>query len=65
MKRRTSLYVEEKLIDLAKERGINLSQLLEKSIIRELYMRNEEKNDNLGPCPVGVRGFKSPPPHDC
>ncbi|MEM0215584.1 MAG: type II toxin-antitoxin system CcdA family antitoxin [Archaeoglobaceae archaeon] len=64
MKKRTSLYVDAELLDWAKRNGVNISQLLE-NVLKSL--QNGEKRvefEGLRPCPVGVRGFESRPPHE-
>ncbi len=63
MKKRTSVYIDKDLLAKAKEKKLNLSQLLEWAIKKAL--RGELsgfKGDSRSP-PVGVRGFKSLPPH--
>ncbi|AIY89949.1 type II toxin-antitoxin system CcdA family antitoxin [Geoglobus acetivorans] len=62
MKKRTSLYIDAELLEKAK-RKFNLSQLLEWAIIKALNGELEELSPALRPCPEGVRGFKSRPPH--
>ncbi|MCS7145051.1 MAG: type II toxin-antitoxin system CcdA family antitoxin, partial [Archaeoglobaceae archaeon] len=62
MKKRTSVYVDTKLLELAKQNGLNLSKLLE-SILEAIKNRKSDKTEDLRPCPVGVRGFESRPPH--
>ncbi|WP_457548707.1 type II toxin-antitoxin system CcdA family antitoxin [Archaeoglobus sp.] len=63
MKKRTSLWIDSKLLEKAKEKKINLSQLLEKAIKMALNGKICGMSRSLGSRPVGVRGFKSLPPH--
>jgi len=63
MKKRTSVYVDAELLDWAKQNGVNISQLLE-NVLRSIKNRKNPVNAlDLGSSPVGVRGFKSLPPH--
>ncbi len=59
MKKRTSVYIDADLLAKAKEKKLNLSELLERAIKEAL---KGGKLRSRSP-PVGVRGFKSLPPH--
>ena len=63
MKKRTSVYIDVELLEEAKKRKLNLSQLLEWAIDKALNGEINDSDEGLRPCPVGVRGFKSRPPH--
>lgn len=64
MKKRTSVYIDAELLENAKENKLNLSQLLEWAIKEALNGELRAFSDNLRPCPEGVRGFESRPPHE-
>ena len=63
MKKRTSVYIDAELLEEAKKRKLNLSQLLEWAIEKALNGEINDFDEGLRPCPEGVRGFKSRPPH--
>ena len=55
--------IDAELLEEAKKRKLNLSQLLEWAIDKALNGEINDFDEGLRPCPEGVRGFKSRPPH--